>query len=254
MIKKRKRFSFDWQSCHDIMISINTAARCSRPGGNTPGHTRAARSIPMLRYLRFTVTSRLSSTSTDFYFYLSLSRSGRDTFHNGSVECGDSISRLKSRMPFGGATEALKTLLYIYTHTHTHTHTNGHVSGQPKQFPADGSKGVVGGERNGNRRSRGPDMVHRRCFPLRKEIFLPFYFWNFYNLVIFLHGVGDLGRAIHALWEDERVRPVDMYIHGLDGWLVRFKTHSTRLRRMGSRTRRACGKCPTGVYSMKQAN
>ncbi|KAK1689042.1 hypothetical protein BDP55DRAFT_427211 [Colletotrichum godetiae] len=199
----------------------------------------------MLRFFRFTVTSRLSSTSTYFYFYLLLSQSGRDTFHNGSVECGDSISRLKSRMPFGGATEALKTLLYIYKHTHTQTAT--FLDNQPSLQRMDQKERW---EANGMATVAPPALIWYTgvvFFSARRFSLL--LSWNFYNLVDFLHGVGDLGRAMHAFWEDERVRPVDMYIHGLDGWSVRFKTHSTRLRWMGSRRRRAYGKCPTGCIA-----
>ncbi|KAK1474985.1 hypothetical protein CTAM01_15766 [Colletotrichum tamarilloi] len=123
-------------------------------------------------------------------------------------------------MPFGGATEALKSLLYIYTHKRPRFWTTKTVS-----------SGLI--KRGGGRRAEWQPSLPRSRYgtqalsPSPQGEFSSFYFWNS-QYCYFLQGVGDLGKAVHAFWEDERVRPVDMYIHGLDG-------------RLGSRrTARAC--------------
>lgn len=146
--------------------------------------------------------------------YISLNRSGRDTFHNGSVKCGDSISRLKSRMPFGGATEALKLLLYIYTHKRPRFWTTKTVS-----------SGWI--KRGGGRRAEWqPSLPRSRygtqalCSALREESFLTL-FLEFYNLVFSCEvlGIWDCYACFLGRRKGSSRRHVYTWVGWMAGWV-----------------------------------
>ncbi|KAK1528158.1 hypothetical protein CPAR01_12716 [Colletotrichum paranaense] len=205
------------------MINTTTAARCRRPSGDARWVTPAQTDLFLCSV--FSVLSHFRTfLDIDLSLFISLS--------TGRVEIRFTMAQWNAVTAFRASRAECLSVVQprpwnhccIYTHTHTHK--------RPRFWT---TKTVSSGwiKRGGGRRAEWQPSLPRSRYgtqalsPSPQGEFSSFYFWNS-QYCYFLQGVGDLGKAVHAFWEDERLRPVDMYIHGLDG-------------RLGSRrTARAC--------------